>query len=183
MNLEPELLGSIKNEILINDSCIFFDLIDLELLETFFMLDYGIVTTSYVIGEITQPDQLEKILKYKEINKLSIVDGSFTSILSLINECPGLSITDCSILELSITERATIISNDKRLTSEAKKRNIQVKGLLWIIQEMIIEKILTIELALEKLTLYPMINKWVPKNEIDKIIQRIKSEEGLQSML
>ena len=52
-----------KYKILINDSCILFDLVDLNLIQDFFQLDYEFYTTPEVIGEITDNNQLSKVKK------------------------------------------------------------------------------------------------------------------------
>jgi len=148
---------------------------DLNLLDAFFQLDCNIITTPYVISEIIRPDQFKKISQYIENNKLNISeDSSFISIQTLYNECPGLSIADCSVLELSLRKNGIIISNDKRLYNESKKRNLKVKGLLWVIRELINEMIISKKFALEKLKLYPEINQRAPRQEILVFISKLE---------
>ena len=47
-----------ERNIVVQDACILFDLVDLDLLEVFFQLDLTVLTTPQVIAEITDEDQL-----------------------------------------------------------------------------------------------------------------------------
>ena len=68
MNYEKVLLASGKNEIVIKNACILFDLVDLNLLEDFFRLDLSAITTPQVIGEITNETQWIEISNVYNLN-------------------------------------------------------------------------------------------------------------------
>lgn len=167
-----------EKEILINDSCILFDLMDLNLLQNFFQLKYAVYTTSMVIGEITNSIQLSEISKYIENGKLVIdTDETFEAIQLIYDKHPGLSFADCSVLELAIRRKGIIISSDKSLRNESKRRNLTVRGVLWIIETLLKNEIITIENALEKLKIYPVINQRAPRNEITLLIKQFENGE------
>lgn len=164
-----------EQEILVNDSCIFFDLIDLKLLQYFFQLGNKVFTTSMVIGEITNDTQKNIIKKYILSGNLTIdTDGSFDAIQLIVENHLGLSYTDCSVLELATRKKGIIISSDKGLRNESKRRNITARGVLWIIEILFIKGIITLEVALEKLEKYPKINKRAPKSEILILRNKLK---------
>lgn len=167
---------SSEKEILINDSCILFDLIDLNLIEGFFQLDYNVYTTQMVISEIADDVQLSVISKYISSGSLNIdSEDSFKSIQLLFDKLPGLSYTDCSVLELAIRKKGIIVSSDKGLRNESKRRDLAVRGILWIIESLLKEKIITIEIALEKLKLLPEINQRSPTKEIALLINKLEN--------
>ena len=160
-----------KHKILINDSCILFDLVDLYLIQDFFQLDYKFYTTLEVIGEITDNNQLSEVKKYIS-NETLIVDsmGSFESIQSLFDEYPGLSFADSSVLELATRINGIVLSSDKSLRNISKRRNLNVKGFLWIIEELLDKKIISRNTAVRKLRIYPDVNIRVPIKEINNLM-------------
>ena len=160
-----------KKEILINDSCILFDLLDIGLIKDYFQLEYQMFTTKEVIKEITDAVQLSEITKYISLGNLKVDQyGTLESIQLLFDEYPGLSFTDCSVLESAIRKNGHIITSDKGLRNISKRRKITIRGVLWIIVELVNNSIISKEIALKSLKIYPEVNIRVPINEINKLI-------------
>ncbi len=166
-----------SEKILINDSCVLFDLVDLDLLNVFFKLPYRFYTTEQVIDEINDYHQMQMISRFVADRSL-IVDqlGDLDIINSIFDEHGSLSFTDCSVLELAIRIDGIMISADKSLRNISKRKNIEVKGLLWIIKLLVDESIITKETAIKKLELYPDVNLRAPIREIDKLLEKLKLE-------
>ena len=166
-----------KEEILINDACIFFDLMDLNLLHEFFKLNFRVYTTPLVIGEITDSTQLSIISNYIT-DEILVVDnnGAFEIIQEINDDHPGLSFADSSVLELAIRIKGSIISSDKALRNESKRRNLTVRGILWIIETLLERGIITIEIAIEKLKILPEINQRAPLKEISLLTKKIENK-------
>ncbi len=166
-----------SEKIIIKDSCILFDLIDLELMDSFFKLDLDVHTTEYVLFEVTDEEQILEVNKYVNSGKLNVDNnGEYESIQEIYNECKGLSFTDCSVLEFAIRTEGIVLSADKSLRNEIKRRKLEVRGSLWIIKELFEKNIITGNEALEKLELYSIINDRVPKNEIAILIETFKQK-------
>lgn len=165
-----------KKEIVIKDACILFDLVDLNLLEDFFQLDVSAFTTPQVIGEITNEMQWEEISKFINNGKLQIdADGEFEVIAALYDEHAGLSIPDSSVLELAIRKDAIIFSSDGSLRKISVKKNLTVRGILWIVEELHSREYLSSKIAIEKLNLYEIINQRAPIKEIKKLIDKLNN--------
>ena len=163
-----------KKEIVIKDACILFDLVDLNLLEDFFQLEVSAFTTPHVIGEITNETQWEEVSKFITNGKLQIdTDGKFEVIAELYDEHPGLSIPDSSVLELAIRKDAIIYSSDGSLRKISAKKNLMVRGILWIVEELYNKQFLSNSAAIEKLNLYETINQRAPLKEIKYLITKI----------
>lgn len=163
-----------KKEIVIKDACILFDLVDLNLLEDFFQLEVSAFTTPQVIGEITDETQWEEVSKYINNGKLQIdVDGEFEIIAALYDEHPGLSIPDSSVLELAIRKDAIIYSSDGSLRKISVKKNLSVRGIIWIVEELNSREFLSKAVAIEKLNLYEKINQRAPVKEIQALINKL----------
>lgn len=163
-----------KNEIVIKDACILFDLVDLNLLEDFFRLQLVAYTTPQVMGEITNEEQWNEISKYVQNGYLIIDgDGQFETITGLHEEHAGLSIADSSVLELAIRKKAVIFSSDGSLRKISTARNLTVRGVLWIIDELFNEKLITSEKAMAILKIYQEVNQRAPLKEIQNLIHKI----------
>ena len=174
MTLEKDLPVSDKKEIVIKDACILFDLVDLNLLEDFFQLEVVAFTTPQVIGEITNEEQWKVISKFVAEGKIQIDnDGRFEIIASINDEYPGLSLADSSVLELAIRKNAIIYSSDGGLRKISTKKNLTVRGIIWIIDEMHSRGFFNNETAIEKLNLYETINIRAPLKEIKNLISKI----------
>lgn len=177
MNLEKDLPVSDKKEIVIKDACILFDLVDLNLLEDFFQLEVVAFTTSQVIGEITNEEQWKVISKFVAEGKIQIDNDGTLELIAVINdEYPGLSLADSSVLELAIRKNAVVYSSDGGLRKISTKKNLIVRGVIWIIEEMHSREILNEQMAIEKLNLYETINQRAPLKEIKNLISKIQSK-------
>jgi hypothetical protein len=172
---------STNKDIVVKDSCILFDLIDLGLLEPFFRLELVIFTTMHVIEEIEDGSQLHEVNKYVTNGKLLVDrDGSLETITKIFQDCPGLSLADSSVLELAGRLGASILTADKTLRNVGTKRTFTVRGVLWIIEELYSKQKITLEEALLKLELYPKVNGRAPKIETSALIEKLSKINGIK---
>ncbi len=169
--------GDNKYEIVIQDTCILFDLIDLDLLESFFHLELHVFTTPQVIGEVIDESQKTKVLQYVSEGKLLIdSNGTYEDILVICDEYSGLSFTDGSVIELAIRKEAAIFSSDGRIRKVSQSKNHTVRGTLWIIEELFIKELIAREAAVEKLNKYGLINQRAPAAEIKKLVTKLNNK-------
>ena len=163
-----------RNQIVIQDACILFDLVDLALLKVFFQLDLIVLTTLQVIDEITNESQWAEIEFYLSNGKLSVdSEGTYEAIFEIFEEYSGLSFADSSILELAFRKNAVILSSDGSLRKIATRNNYIVRGTLWIIEELCLNEIITPNHAIEKLEMYSSINQRAPIREIEHLISKL----------
>jgi len=163
-----------KKEIVIKDACILFDLVDLNLLEDFFRLEVSAFTTPQVIGEITNEMQWVEVSKFINNGKLQIdKDGEYEVVAAIFDEHAGLSIPDSSVLELAIRKDAIIFSSDGSLRKISIKKNLIVRGILWIVEELHKKEIISQDMALHKLNKYLEINQRAPIKEVKNLIKNI----------
>ena len=169
---------SSKTEIVIKDSCILFDLVDLNLLEDFFRLELYAITTPQVISEITHEAQWGEIVKYIDKGVLKIEsNGEMKTINELFDEYPGLSVADCSVLELAIRKQAIIFSSDGSLRKISTRRGFTVRGILWIIEELCNKELINKDRALEALNIYQTVNQRAPIKEIESLTNKILNKK------
>jgi|WetSurMetagenome_2_1015567.scaffolds.fasta_scaffold105794_3 hypothetical protein len=147
---------------------------DLELLREFFLLDHSFITTPQVIGEISDDTQISDIEYYVQRNSLVIdSQGTLETIQGLYEHYQGLSYADCSVLELTIRINGTLLSSDKKLRNVSKNNLLEVKGVLWIIEELVNKGIISSQIAVDKLEYYHNINIRIPLNEVRLLIERL----------
>ena len=165
-----------KKEIVIKDACILFDLVDLNLLEDFFQLEVSAFTTPQVIGEITNESQWGEVSKFINNRKLQIdSDGGFEAIAEIFDEYTALSIPDSSVLELAIRKDAIIFSSDGSLRKISVAKNLTVRGVIWIVEELYNKGFLSKEVAIQKLNFYETINQRAPIKEIKKLTEKLNN--------
>jgi len=169
------LLMLTETPIAIKDACIIIDLIELQLIEAFYKLEMVVYTTEPVIAEITEEEQISMLSGYINSGALRIdSEGQFEDVGELTRQNPSLSFADGSVLEVALRRGCMVLSCDASLRRTASTNSLVVKGVLWIIEELCNEEILTIEAAVEKLELYLLVNKRAPKSEIQDLISRLK---------
>ncbi len=157
-----------NQEIFVKDACVFIDLFDIGLVDLFFQLNLTVVTTSLVQKEILETEQQKKITSFIESGVLSIDDsGETETIKNLRNEFKGLSIPDCSVLELALRKKAIILSSDGPLRKISVRNDLMVRGVIWVIERLNIQGLLNTQQCLSALDIYETSNARAPKKEID----------------
>lgn len=142
-----------KEELIISDTNIFIDLFNTNLLKEFFNLPYKIKTSVLVFSELKEDKQLLAIKPFIDSQKLQVDNlskNSFNTCYTMKLITPGdLSIADCSVWLMAKTENGKLITNDKNLRKAATKDNVDVRGLFYIFDEMLKNKLITFEKAIE----------------------------------
>lgn len=103
---------------LVNDANILIDLLKIDLLDSFFQLEYDFQVTDMAFAEIQEANATD--LSFFLDNGLLTRQGfSFEELLRiqfLEVENPAISIADCSCLYLSRKVSATLLTRGRRLT-------------------------------------------------------------------
>ena len=166
---------AVNEKIVVKDACVLFDLIDLGLVAAFFQLDLIVFTTPQVLSEIVDPLQMAEVDLYIVNGKLMIESsGLLETIVEISDTHPGLSFTDSSVLELALRINGVVLSSDKSLRNVATRQNLQVRGVLWIIEELYNHNIITLDFAVTKLQEYPRVNDRAPVKETGARINKLR---------
>jgi predicted nucleic acid-binding protein len=160
--------------IAINDANLFIDLFEIDLINSFFLLNLEFHTTSLILAEL-DPNQLTYIQKFVEIGKLKIREISITEIETFKDlpvQTQKLSINDLSLYFYALElKECMILTGDNRLRKEAEKIGFEVHGVLWVFEEMVVHNILEKKLAVQKLEELMKVNLWLPVRECEKLIE------------
>lgn len=157
--------------LLISDANIFIDLEKTDLLKHFDRLGIAIATSDFVYNELNSEQR--SIVTTLNI-KIYTMDGDefmefFTAFTAL--GLKKLSSQDYSIFYYAKKHSGEVLSNDKRLRTYATKKSIPIKGLFYILDEMVDRECVTPRTMVEKLVQLKEINKRLPIDEIDKRIK------------
>jgi predicted nucleic acid-binding protein len=164
---------------LVNDANILIDLLKIDLLDTFFQLEFDFQVTDIVFAEI-QEDNAADLQSFLESKLLTKCEFSFEDLLQIQNfevENPALSIADCSCLFLSRKLSATLLTGDGALRRIAKQNDIPVHGILWVFDEMVSSSLISKNEAREKLSHLMNLNLRLPVKECRKRLHRWKKQD------
>jgi predicted nucleic acid-binding protein len=118
------------------DASVLIDLISFDLLEAWFALGYETVTTTLVWREVNRRSQKAKIQEYVKRGGLSIKPVGAELLIEIVQLHVVLeskvSLEDASVLQISASQQAILLSSDKVLRRCAEDRGITVHGLLWV---------------------------------------------------
>lgn len=123
--------------IVITDANIFMHLIDAGLLDSFFKLELEFSTTREVFGEIGEEQQ--QLSPYCDSGQLLVINSSDEEV-ELIEEfecAAGLSFPDRTIIYHANAKKWVVLTGEKLMRNECEARELEVHGILWIMDEMI----------------------------------------------
>lgn len=162
--------------IVVNDASILIDLMKIDLSDEFFRLPFKMHTTDLVRGEVIDENALrfQQYIKKKKIQIWSFSDKEFEEVLKIKSDNPPLSMADCSCFWLCRQLSATLLTSDGRLRRSASEKDIPVHGILWVFDNLMSEKEISIGEAESKLKALMEINPRLPREECRKRLKKWK---------
>jgi len=164
-------------DIYIADANILFDLFDIDLFEAFLALGLNVQLSLFVMDEIKIPEQIRCVADCKRIVVRSFDTEDIEKIQILSERYRRLSYQDCSVLYLRQKQEAVILSGDNLLRRTAEKLGYEVHGILWVLEQLVENEILTPGRAAEKLGELMRINKRLPLAQCEKQLEWWKRYE------
>ena len=161
-------------KIYVNYTNILIDLVNTNLLDDFTKLNWELHTTDFIIAEIDEPNQLIKIQKLISDGLLKVIGFSSVEMMLLYEmeqNYNGLSLEDCSVLYYANKKDGILLSGDGKLRKKAQSEGIEVKGILFILDKLVSNSILSKQDAIFKIIELANINKRLPSFEIEKRIR------------
>lgn len=164
-------------KLIITDTNVLFDVIKIGALPEFFSLDYDICTTVFVIEEIKPSGQREMIETFIRAKKLTVIEFTGEDVEEVVNfdNVKGLKrFTDKSVIWKSVQLNCPMLTGDKKMKEIAENIGIEVHGSIWVIDELFNSDLISTKKAIELLEQLMKTNSWLPKNEIEKRISKMK---------
>ncbi|MBP8777276.1 MAG: PIN domain-containing protein [Bacteroidaceae bacterium] len=166
--------------IVVNDTNIFIDLWNIDLLNEFFKLPFKIHTTDFVIDELMVEEQRKQVLEFETLNKLNVKRQTAEEILEIVQfqaeRDNNVSITDCSVWLYARKNNYRLITGDSKLRKSAIASGITVCGILYIFDQLIEHHIITPLQGYNKLQELSTLNNRLPSKEIDKRLKLWEAE-------
>ena len=144
----------------VTDACVFIDLIELDMIASFFQLDLELHTTVAVIHELLL-EQKQILEAYHSVGKLLVHNLGEVDFheMEKIPFPRGLSQEDRSVIYLAKKlGGAIVISSDKLVRDFAGKLHLPYHGIFWVLDQMVDEMLVSKSKALIILTLMPQAN-------------------------
>ena len=173
-------------KLVVSDTNIFIDLIHMGLLGDFFLLPFDITTVDFVIRELKRAGQKDVVLEYEAGKQLTVVEFSESEIVDIFNlkqsASGNLSFQDCAVWYCAKKTNATILTGDSALTIRAKEDNVEVHGLLYVLDQMVCHNIIPTNLAADKLEELAKENKRLPEDIINEFIHKWRYLSSIASV-
>jgi len=159
-------------KLIVTDANVLIFLSRLDLMESFVVMDFEIHTTDYIINEYYKGAKkelnLKNLDKYVRSGKLCVHEYGYTEILAIQEQKISLSIPDCSIYKLALDLQAILLTGDKPLKMFSELSNIEVHGIIWLIDQMRGADIIDHIEYKEKLKELKGLSSRLPVDEIDR---------------
>lgn len=160
-------------KLLINDANILIDIIKCDLKDPFLSLSFELKTTDFVFNELSIEQQ--KALKSRKLHVITTNElDDLKAINQLKSQHKGVSFEDCSVWYYARKLNGIMVTGDGNLRKKVTATGLEVRGILFLIEEMKHQKLLTTKQAIHKLETLMKLNPRLPVNEIEK---RIKAWE------
>lgn len=153
-------------QILISDANILLDLDEGRLIERLFLLSYEFRTPDILFMEelaYFHNDLLKMGLMLSELSSESIDYA-----MKLMQQYPKPSTNDCFALALAVQEDCPLLTGDKDLRNAAKKEKVEVKGTVWLVEQMIIQQLVTVAEVKAAYQLMRKAGRRLPWKEVEK---------------
>jgi rRNA-processing protein FCF1 len=159
--------------LLVSDANIFIDLEKIGLLIEFSKLDIKISTSDFVFNELNDKQQM--IVKKLDIVIYTLKPKELITFFAEYQTLGQVKISsqDYSIYYFANKYKAYLLSNDKALRKFSNNHNVNVKGIFYIL-DLIIEQSQLKKNDLAKSIALLLDNSWLPENEINKRLVKLK---------
>jgi rRNA-processing protein FCF1 len=164
-------------KIVVNDTNVFIDLLDVGLLDEFFQLSWEIHTTDFVMFELFREGQKEAVAHFQKMNRLHVASfepEELTRIRGLhkLHESKtNVSFTDCSVWYYAKSNGYALLTGDRKLRMYSQKDDVEVRGILYVFDMLVEEKIIIPSVAAERLMRLCELNPRLPKDETENRIK------------
>jgi len=162
-------------KVIITDTNVFFDIMDIEILPDFFGLNFEMCTTDFVVDEIKHHEQAEQIQNFIRSKKLTVFSFSaeeLNQVATIKTKRNLRRIADKSVLWKAKQLECRLLTGDKNLRCEAEESGLVVNGSIWVIRMLVEGNMVTMVQGIELLEKLKTVNKNLPVSEIEKLIKK-----------
>jgi hypothetical protein len=158
------------------DANILFDFVAGDIFDILFLLPFDFHTSDIVANEISE-SYSDKQLTQLGLEILDLDESEVLEIFTLKQEHIELSVEDVSIYFLSRKHNTMILSNDGPLRELADSSRIEYHGTLWLLEEIVLSKVLPPQNVAVALRSMLKNKRWLPRSECERLIKKWESEK------
>ncbi|WP_414664201.1 hypothetical protein [Horticoccus sp. 23ND18S-11] len=159
--------------IAVKDASILIDLAEGDLLGLWFQLKIETHTTDFVLGEVRREAQWQAVSAFVDaglIHKHTTAAPDLPEIVTYA-QGNGISLADASAVLLALRLKADLLTGDRRMRITAKADNVAVRGVLWVLDQLVEESVLPKRDAIERLERICAAGSRLPKEECEARIR------------
>lgn len=161
-------------KVVVQDANILIDLEKAGILDLWFQLGHETHTTDQITRELQGDGSIGALayIRRKVIKERSFTFEELAAIGTLQEECGGgPSFNDCSVLYLACELGACLLTGDGPLRKQGEVREVEVRGLIWIFDELVAHGLLAPAIAADKLLGLLDSGSFLPQSICDQRIQ------------
>lgn len=159
--------------VLINDTNIWIDLKYVSLVDEVFKLPYDIGVPDILFNEELKDTDSEILLK----NNINILEMTIDELLEtgeMFNNTTGVSYNDLTTLVVSYKRNYTLVTGDGNLRKIAKNKNVNLRGSIWLLDELVKHDIISKRRGREACIMLLGSSRRLPQNELNIRIKEWK---------
>jgi hypothetical protein len=158
----------------VKDACILIDLANGGLLEAWFQLGIETCTTDLVLRQVKADNQWQAVKAFVDAGLLLVHSLSGAELLKIQRDYGHLpvGVEDRTALYVAVKLKAILLTGDRRLRIEGMKQELEVRGLLWVLDELVARNVITPKLAAVKLTTIRASGAFLPTKECDERLKQ-----------
>lgn len=162
-------------KLVITDTNVFIDLMNVDALAAFFALGFEVHTTDFVINELDEVQQAQ-LLPYRGNGQLTVARFTDTQVktFEVMPTKVTIQFTDRSVVFLATQLKGMILSGDGNLWKECKARKLEVHGSIWVVEQIWTKRLLTPVSCIDRLENLKRTNSRLPKDKIEALVERIR---------
>ena len=157
-------------KVAVKDANVLIDLMDVDLLGLWFRIGIETHTTDLVIHEIKRPDQSRVISALVQAGNLKVhtLDAKGLIAVSARAALLRVSLADASAISLAEEKSAILLSGDRRVRAGGKELGLEVRGLLWVFDELVKRSLLLPADAASRLKRVLVAGARLPESECEE---------------
>jgi predicted nucleic acid-binding protein len=163
--------------IAVKDASILIDLSEGDLLGLWFQLKIETHTTDFVLGEVRKESQWQYVSAFVDaglIQKHATAANDLAGVVEY-SQANGISMADASGVLLAMRLKACLLTGDGRMRRTARTEKVEVRGVLWIMDQLVERGVLPKAEAEERLEKICAAGSRLPREEC---ATRIKAWRG-----
>lgn len=156
--------------VVVKDANIIIDLINGDLLAAWVELGITTLTTDMVESELKRGSQwatVEILIASQAIVVESLSADEIPQVLEL-KRSHNVSVQDGSVLHLASVKKARLLTGDRKLRLAAQRSEIQVSGVLWVLDILVAENVIDHQQASKGLQLIIHRGARLPGSEVQR---------------